>query len=214
MLLLGTSVSPFVRKVMMYAAEKGIALENRAVRPGSDDPDFKLASPFGKIPAFKDGDFTLADSTAIVHYLEAKVPNPPLIPLEPRARARAIWFDEMSDTVMFPSCTKIFFNRVLLPKLMQKPGDEARASEAETKELPRIFEYLESVIPGSGFLVGDSLTIADIAVVNQLVNLAYSNSHLDAGRYPKLAAYYARHSARPSITGLIAADKAMLGIQG
>jgi glutathione S-transferase len=212
MILLGTSVSPFVRKVMMYAAEKGIALENRPVRPGSDDPDFRIASPFGKIPAFRDGDFTLADSTAIVAYLEAKFPNPPLIPLEPRARGKATWFDEMSDTVMFPSCTKIFFNRVLLPRLRQQPGDEARASDAENRELPPIYAYLESVIPASGFLVGDSLSIADIAVINQLVNLTYSAVQFDAARYPKLVAYYTRHSARPSITGLIAADKAMLGI--
>src|SRR4029077_14691257 len=119
---------PFARKVLMFAAEKGIALEHRSLRPGNDDPDFRLASPFGKIPAFKDGDFTLADSTAIVAYLEAKFPNPPLIPTEPRARAKAIWFEEMSDTVMHPTGRKIFFNRVLMPRLMQKPGDEARAS--------------------------------------------------------------------------------------
>jgi glutathione S-transferase len=212
MILLGTSLSPFVRKVMMFAAEKGIALEHRPVRPRSDDPDFRIASPFGKIPAFMDGDFTLADSTAIVAYLEAKFPSPPLIPLEPRARAKAIWFDEMSDTVMFPSFTKIFFNRVTLPKLMQKPGDVALAAETEAKELPPIFAYLESVIPANGFLVGDALTIADIAVVNQLVYLTYSNSGFDAATYPKLATFHARHAARPSIAGIIVADKAMLGI--
>jgi glutathione S-transferase len=212
MILLGTSVSPFTRKVLMFAAEKGIVLEHRSLRPGNDDPDFRLASPFGKIPAFKDGDFTLADSTAIVAYLEAKFPNPPLIPTEPRARAKAIWFEEMSDTVMHPSGTKIFFNRVLSPKLMHKPGDEARASEVETKELPPIFAYLESVIPVSGFLVDNTLTIADISIVNQLVNLTYSGTRIDATKYPNLVTYYATHSARPSIRGLIAADKATLGI--
>jgi glutathione S-transferase len=212
MILLGTSVSPFARKVLMFAAEKGIVLEHRPLRPGNDDPEFRLASPFGKIPAFKDGDFTLADSTAIVAYLEAKFPNPPLIPTEPRARAKAIWFEEMSDTVMHPSCSKIFFNRVLLPLRMQKPGDEARVAEAETNELPPIFAYLESVIPVSGFLVDNTLTIADISIVNQLVNLTYSGIRIDATKYPNLVIYYATHSARPSIRGLIAADKAMLGI--
>lgn len=212
MILLGASVSPFARKVMMYAAEKGITLENRPMRPHSDDPEFKAASPFGKIPAFMDGEFTLADSTAIVTYLEAKFPNPPLIPTEPRARAKCVWFEEMSDTVLFPACTKIFFNRVLSPKLMQKPGDEARANDAETREIPPVFEYLESELPANGFLVGDSLTIADIAVINQLVNLEHGACKVDAKRYPKLAAYYARHSARPSIAGIITAEREMLGI--
>ena len=71
MILFGSSISPFVRKVLMFAAEKGIALESRPVSPHSDDHEFRAASPFGKIPALVDGDYTLADSTAIVSYLEA-----------------------------------------------------------------------------------------------------------------------------------------------
>jgi len=212
MILYGTSVSPFVRKVMMFAAEKGISLENQPTRPHHDDADFKAASPFGKIPAFRDGDFTLADSTAIVTYLEAKFPSPALIPLDPCERAKAIWFEEFSDTIIFLAGTKLFFNRVLSPRLFGKPGDLARADEAEAREIPPAFAYLESVLPSSGYLVGDSLTIGDIAIINQLVNLSYSSCHVDAAKYPKLAAYHVRHTARPSVAGLIAADRAMLGV--
>ncbi len=182
------------------------------VRPHTDDAQFKAASPFGKVPALRDGDFTLADSTAIVAYLEAKFPTPPLIPTEPCARAKAVWFEEMADTEIFPAATKIFFNRVVMPRVVKQPGDQARADEAQEKEIPPLFAYLESVIPANGFLVGDSLTTADIAVVNQLVNLAHGRCHIDAARYPNLAAYYARLAARPSLRGLIAADKALLGI--
>jgi glutathione S-transferase len=212
MILYGISVSPFARKVLMFAAEKGIALENLPVRPHAEDPDFRSASPFGKIPAFRDGDFTLADSTAIVTYLEAKFPSPPLLPAGPPARAKAIWFEELADTVMFAAGTKLFFNRVVAPKMLNQPGDQARADEAEAREIPPIFAYLESVLPASGFLVGDALTIADIAVVNQLVNLEHSACLVDTARYPKLAAYYARHKARPSIAATIAAERALLGL--
>ena len=77
-----------------------IELEVTPVGPGDQNPDFRAASPFGKMPALVDGDYCLPDSSAIVHYLEAMHPEPALIPVEPRARARTIWFDEFADTVL------------------------------------------------------------------------------------------------------------------
>ncbi len=211
MILYGSTVSPFVRKVLMFAAEKGIALENQQITPNSDDAQYVAASPYKKIPAFRDGDYALADSTAIVHYLEAKFPTPALIPTEARARGKATWYEEMSDTILFPTVTKLFFNRVVAPKMLNIPGDTARADEAEAKELPNHFKYLESIAPASGFLVGDQLSIADIAIVNQLLNLEHSGCKVAAAQHPKLAAYYGRLIARPSVAGLAAAERAMLG---
>jgi glutathione S-transferase len=211
MLLLGAAVSPFVRKVLVLAAEKGIALEHRPINPtSSDDPQFLAASPFRKIPAFVDGDFSLADSTAIVTYLEAKFPQQPLIPLEARLRATAIWYEEVADTVVFPAGQKIFFNRVVLPKFLNRPGDLLAADEAQRNALPPIYAYLEKVAPTSGFLVGDALSIADIAITSVLVNLHLGDAAVDPAHYPKLAAYYARISARPSFAALIAADRQRL----
>lgn len=213
MILLGASVSPFVRKVLVVAAEKGIKLENRSVNPMiSDDPDFIAASPFRKIPALKDGDYTLADSTAIVNYLEARVPSPAVIPHEARARGKAVWFEEFADTIMFPATSKIFFNRVVAPKFLNKPGDEATADEAQQTLLPPVYAYLESVVPVAGFLVSDNFSIADIAVTSMMVNMAFADAAADAAQYPGLAAYYARMSARPTFAQRIAADRAMLGL--
>src|SRR5438552_3395714 len=113
MIVYGSSLSPFVRRVLVFAAEKGLALE---VKPGgrmSSDPDFKIASPFGKIPGFKDLDFHISDSTAIVAYLEKKQPEPNLIPDEARAHARTFWFDEFGDTIFCAAGIPIFFNRML-----------------------------------------------------------------------------------------------------
>ena len=93
MILYGSTLSPFVRKVMAYAGEKGIELELKPIALSDTDPDFCSASPFRKMPALQDGDFCLADSSAIIHYLEAKYPEPALIPAEPRDRGQTIWFD-------------------------------------------------------------------------------------------------------------------------
>ena len=211
MILYGAPVSPFVRKVLAFAAEKGIALELVPVGLGDPNPDFISASPFRKMPALRDGDFTVSDSTAIVTYLEGKHPDPPMIPNDPADRSRTIWFDEFADTILTAAGGKIFFNRVVSPKFLGKLGDEAAATLGE-EELVPIFTYLESVIPASGHLVGNTLTLADIAVASPFVNLAHAGFALDANVYPKLSAYLAAIHARPSFSDWIGREKKMLGL--
>ena len=87
MIIYGSSISPYVRKTLVFAAEKGIAVDNPPTALNSQDDEFRKASPFGKIPAFTDGDFRISDSSAIVAYLDALQPEPALIPSEPKSRA-------------------------------------------------------------------------------------------------------------------------------
>ena len=196
MKLYGALLSPFVRKVAVAAAEKGMPWELAVTSPGGVDADFLKASPFGKIPAIVDGDFTLADSSAIVHYLDAKQPAVPLIPAEARARGQAVWFDEFADTLLGASGLKILFHRLVGPKLMKKPYDEAIAAEAEA-ELPRLFAYLESVVPADGWLLGD-FGLADIAVASVLRSMSYVGQLPPKDSYPTTRAWYARVTARAS----------------
>lgn len=201
MIVFGSSFSPFVRKVLVFAAEKGVEVESRPVGLGSTDPEFRAASPFGKMPALSDGDFHLADSSAIVAYLEALQPEPTLIPSEPRERGRTIWFDEFADTLLFAVGRQIFFNRVVAPRFLGRPGDPAVADKAAAEDLPPLLDYLERQAPESGFLVGPALTLADIAVASPFVNLAHSGVAIE--ERPRLEAYVARVLARPSFAGLI-----------
>ena len=210
MILFGVSMSPFVRKVLAYAAEKGIALELRQVGLGSTDPDFLAASPFRKIPALLDGDYMLADSSAIVQYLEASHPEPALLPADPKLRGKVIWFDEFSDTITVGCFGKLFFNRIVSPRFLGKPGNLEVADAAEATEMPPILAYLESVIPPSGFLVGDRLTLADLAVASPFVNLAHAGGMVDPATYPKLASYLAAILARPSFAAMVATEQRML----
>src|SRR5258708_8391309 len=106
----GSSLSPFVRKVLAFAAEKGIEIDLQPTGFPDRSAEFCEASPFNKMPAIRDGDYCLSDSTAIVHYLEAKHPEPALIPREPELLANTIWFQKFSNTTMSPSWPKIFFN--------------------------------------------------------------------------------------------------------
>lgn len=205
MILFGSSFSPFARKVLAFAAEKGIELETRPVGLRSTDPDFLAASPFAKIPAFTDGDFSISDSSAIVAYLDALRPDPELIPTTPRERARVVWFDEFADTIMFPVAVKMFFNRVVAPRFLREPGDLDVAARAEAEELPRLLDYLETQLTPSGHLVGDRLTLADVAVASLFVNLEHSGVSLDAR--PALAAYAAGILTRPSFAKWIEKER-------
>jgi len=208
MILFGSTLSPFVRKVMAFAGEKGIEIDLQPTGAPDHSPDFCSASPFKKMPALKDGDYELCDSSAIIHYLEAKYPEPPLIPAEPRARGRTIWFEEFSDTILFACGAKVFFNRIVSPYFLKRPGDEEVAAAAIRDELPPILDYLEKTVPEHGYLVGDSITLADIAVANPFANFR----HLDVeiGSHPRLAAFVGRMLSRPSFSQWIERENALL----
>lgn len=206
MIIYGSSLSPFVRKTMVFAAEKGIDFELKPMQ----DPEFKAISPFGKMPAFRDGDFAISDSTAIITYLDAIRPEPNLIPSEPKARARTIWFEEFADTIVGACSGKIFVNRVVSPRFFGKPGDLAAADEAQRTEFPRLMDYLEAIAPASGYLVEDRFTLADIAVASPLATLMHGGCPMDAQAHPKAHAYVSRIWERPTFAKLLEQEKAML----
>ncbi len=214
MIVYGSTLSPYVRKVTVFAAEKGLEFEVQPAGMGRGSPEFHAASPFGKMPGFRDGDFAISDSTAIVTYLDAKYPDPNLIPQAPEARARAIWFDEFADTLIMASGAKIFGNRFVVPRVLKGEADLAAADAAERDELPRWLDYLESVIPASGFLVEDRLTLADIAVASPWANLDYVGCPVDCDRYPKTAGYLDAILGRPSFAATIEADRAVVAAMG
>ena len=211
MILYGSSLSPYVRKTLAYISEEGLQVEVKPTGLGSTEPLFREASPFGKIPGFRDGDFAISDSTAIITYLEAKFPEPALLPLEPKSRARTIWYEEFSDTILTAAAGKLFFNRVVAPRFLGREGDLEAADKAEKEELPPLFNYIESVMPGSGHLVDDRLTLADIALTSPFVNLMHVGVQVDANTCPRTAAFLHAMLARPSFATLLAQEKAFFG---
>jgi len=199
MILYGSSLSPFARKVLAYAGEKGIDIELQPTGFPNPSAEFLEASPFRKMPAFRDGDYTLADSSAIIHYLEAKFPEPALIPTDPELRGKTIWYEEFADTIACAAVGKIFFNRIVAPRLMGREGDLEAAAECERNDLPPMLDYLERAVPDQGgYLVGDRLTLADIAVASPFVNFRHTGSPIDPAQHPRTVAYVGGILERPS----------------
>lgn len=207
MKLFGFPLSPFVRKVALVLAEKGLDFDWEPSNPRTPSAEFTAASPFGKIPAFADGDYTLADSTAIVAYLEAANPTPALLPADPRARGQAVFLDEVMDTLLVPAASPMVLNRFLKPVIFGEPGDEGAALAAEAA-IARPLAYLEGEAARNGCLAG-AYGLGDIAFCSVVKTLEYTGWALDAATYPALAALYGQVQARPAWQAVAAREAAM-----
>ena len=214
--VLGGSVSPFVRKVRVMLAEKGLEYHHEPVSPFAAPPGWREISPLGRIPAFKDGDRTLADSSVICAYLERRFPQPALLPSEPYDYARALWFEEYMDGGFIPVAgPKVFLALVLRPMLAGKaeadPADEAAAQKVVAEDLPGFWDYLERELGDREHFVGSQLTLADIAVASPHVNLRHAGVAPERKRWPRLRAFLDRMYARPSFKKVIEEEAPIFG---
>jgi glutathione S-transferase len=216
LVLLGGNVSPFVRKVRVALAEKGLDYELQQVNPFAPPPNWREISPLGKIPAFKDGERVVNDSSVICAYLERRFPEPALYPADPYEYARALWFEEFADGGLVATAgQKIFFPLVLKPlfggKTEADPADEAAADTVWREEVTPLLDYLEREIGDREYLVGGRLTIADVSVASPFVNLRHAGVAPDRKRFPRLRAFLGRLHARPAFAKCIAEETPVFG---
>jgi glutathione S-transferase len=209
--ILGVGLSPFVRKTRVFFAEKGLTYDLVPVFPGSPDPEYRKKSPLGKIPCYEEEDgFTVPDSSVICTYIESVHPTPALYPQDPKHRARALWYEEYADTKLLEATIVPFVQRVVNPKFLNQETDEAAVQRMIDEVQPTVFDYLEGEIGDGEYLVGGQFSLADIATASPFVNMQHGGETVDAGRFPKLAAYVERIHARPSFKALIEEEKAMI----
>lgn len=205
--LIGAGLSPFVRKVRVVLAEKGLSYEHDPMVPFGVSDAYKRMHPLGKIPTLVDGDRVVPDSSAICLYLERQQPDPALYPSDAYALARAVWLEEFADGGLLNGTGPVFQERLLGPLFFKREGDEKRVAEALEKTLPPLFDYLERELGDAEWLVEGRFGIADVAVGTQLVNFAHGRGEVDAARWPRLAAWAQRVHARPSFKALIEEDR-------
>jgi glutathione S-transferase len=202
LVLLGGSVSPFVRKVRVVLSEKGLDYTHEQVNPFSPPAGWREISPLGRIPAFKDGDKVINDSSVICQYLERRFPKPALYPGDDADFAKALWIEEFMDGGVVPVLgPKLFLPLVLRPLISQKPADEAAEAEAKRsweQDAPAMLDYLEKALGDEEFFVGGRLGIADIAVASGFVNARHAGYAPERKRWPRLRAFLDRMWKRPS----------------
>lgn len=198
LILHGGVPSPFFRKVRVALHEKGLDYEVKQLIPFPKTPELLAMNPLGKIPILEEGDLVLPDSSVICAYLERTHPEPSLYPADPREYARALWFQQYSDTQLAAAIGPIFLQRFINPNLFKRETDEAAVEDALQNLVPPAFDYVESQLPDGRDTILGGLSIADIAIGSLLQGLVLAKTEIDGARWPKLARYIDGLHARPS----------------
>ncbi len=192
MKIIGSYLSPYVRKVLVVLHLKGIVYEIDPIVPFFGDEHFAAVSPVRRIPVLIDDRVTLADSSVICQYLEDSRPSPSIYPEDVADRARARWLEEFADTRMGDVFIWRLFNQVAInPHVWGVKTDATILEQTLREEIPSVLEYLEDELPADGFLFG-APSIADIAISCFFRNAAFARFTVDAARWPNTAGFVGR----------------------
>lgn len=109
---------------------------------------------------------------------------------------------------------KTFFQRIVNPLFMKAPCDESKVQDALDNDIPEAFSYLEGQIGEREFLVGNTLSLADITVGSLMLNLKHCDIGIDTSLYPNMARYIADLHGRPSFTKFAESEAAFFASMG
>ena len=155
-------------------------------------PDFLARNPFGQVPVIEDGDVTLADSNAILVYLEGRYAPGQWLPREPLAAAQVQrWLSVAAGPLAFGAAAA----RVI--QLFKRPDDPADAIARANS----LFKVMDEQLAARPFLVGDNPTLADVANYSYVARAPEGKISLEP--YPKLRAWLARVEALPGFVAMI-----------
>lgn len=191
--------SAFCEKVRLLLAAKGLAYSVVEVTPGLGQLQLLRLSGQRQVPVLVDGDDVIADSTAIALHLEARAPQPALLPAEPALRAQVQLLEDWADTTLASGCRLALLQAVaadpllrtaLLPEAAPEglrslvgalPGGMLAGlgqvvDQAGLKALRASLEQLSQLVQAQPYLVGAGLSLADLAVAAQLSLLSFPAS--------------------------------------
>lgn len=154
-------LSTYSRRVRIALIEKQIPHEplvlDMAARKHRE-PAYLALNPYGRVPTIEEDGLVLYESTAILNYLEATHPAPPLVPAEPRPRALVDMQMKLCDIQMTRHAGTIMFPKRFLPKERWNP-----AAMAEAKgEIEKHLAIVDRQLAGKDYLVGGMFTLADL----------------------------------------------------
>lgn len=212
MKIIGSYVSPYVRKVLACLALKGLEYEIDPITPFYGDDEFERLSPLRRIPVLIEGDLTLCDSSVICAWLDEAWPERPLLPAGANDRARARWLEEYADTRLGDVFIwGLFYPKFVHPIVWGEPGDQARIAKTLGEDLPRELDYLEAQLPDEGWLFGGDIGLADIAIATFFRNGAHIGVEPDPDRWPRVAGFVGRALAHDCFASLLPFEQVQLG---
>jgi len=198
--LFGSNTSPYVRKARLVLLEKNIPHTYQIVL--ATDPISLLASvnPLGRVPALiLDDGACVFDSTVIADYADTLNDSPILIPRnDVLARMRVKRWESLADGIM-DSAIVVRMERIR-PAEKQEPATVDLHNLAVTRALA----HTANALGQREWCEGNSITLADLALVSALVYLDLRQPERDwRGVHPNLSVWFKRMCARPSVTATL-----------
>ena len=193
-------ISPYVFSAFVALHEKGIAFETATLSVYEGEhrgAEYRDRSVTGRVPALRHGDFWVAESSAIVEYLEETFPNPRVLPasIPERARARQVMAWVRSDLMAIrderPTST-MFYARAPAP-----------LSTAGVEAVERLLHAASMLVPDGRTSMFAAWSIADADLAMMLERLIL-NGH-DVG--PKLRAFADTQWSRPSVRAFVERER-------
>lgn len=191
--------SSFARKIRVMLIEKNIPHE--VVMMNLWEPnDYQTINPIGKVPALKlDDGRVLINSPLIADYVDGKYPNPRFIPADPETRLEVRRWEAVADGMMEAVGATLYENRF---------HDEATRSQPwlarQRGKIDAGLSALESTLGNRPWLVGDSMSLADLAISCHIGFLAVRMPYLfPHQRYPNLARLWKIMEGRESMKNTV-----------
>lgn len=198
MKLIGSTSSPYVRKVRVVMAEKRLDYEFVQEDVWADDTTIATSNPLGKVPCLvMDGGDAMFDSRVIVEYLDTLSPVGKLIPASGRERAEVKTWEALADGVM--DAGVLWRMEAVWPKR----ADNERSQAWMDRQRGKVEAGIAAMAKGLGdkpFCSGIHLSLSDIAVVCALDWIGFRFLDLDwRTEHPSLARLCDKLHQRPSI---------------
>lgn len=195
----GRKTSSNVMKVLWGLDELDLPFERIDVGGSfgkTDTAEYRGMNPTGLVPTLQEGDFTLWESNVILRYLcHAHVPNSPLWPQEPQARANVDrWMDAQQTTFNRPM-SQVFWG------LVRTPADQRdmAALQQAIHDTAKAWGFIEPRLGRHAFIAGADFTLADIpwgVHAHRWFNMDYLG--LERPDLPNIRAWYDRLCERPA----------------
>lgn len=154
-------LSTYSRRVRIALIEKQIPHEAVVLDMTARkhrEPAYLALNPYGRVPTIEEDGFVLYESTAILNYLEATHPTPPLVPAAPQQRALVDMYMKLCDIQMTRPAGTIIFPKRFLPK---ERWNLAAMAEAKG-EIEKHLAIVDRQLAGKDYLVGGMFTLADL----------------------------------------------------
>ncbi|HEY9611948.1 glutathione S-transferase family protein [Allocoleopsis sp.] len=186
-------ISPNSRRVWITLLEKELEFELVEVKLDGEQfqPEFLALNPFHHIPVLVDDGFNVVESLAILDYLEAKYPNPVMLPTDAKDLAIARMVQLVTVNELLPATMTLSGVILGLPV-----GNPEKIEQAKQKA-STVLKFFENLLDDRPYFGSQNLTLAEV-VAGTIVPWLFRGGVSLTGDYPKLTAWCDRLMTRLS----------------